>query len=138
MMANTYTYRGNDMSKRLYSIRGATCAENNAESITKSVGELCRSIFMDNGLNENDIVNLQFTITDDLDALNPATALRKFGDVGLDSSKVPLFCSQEPNIKGMLPKVIRILVTAYMDEGTRTVSSYLNGAQVLRPDLAKK
>lgn len=123
--------------KKLFSIRGATCAENTVDSIKSSVGELCAKLFSQNKLNADDIVNIQFTVTPDLDTLNPATALRK-SEVGIDTSSVPLFCSQEPVIKGMLPKVIRIMITAYMDMGSKISTAYLNGAQALRPDLAQK
>ena len=122
--------------KRLCSIRGAACSENTAESITDSVGKLCRLMFSGNKLSENDIVNIQFTVTPDLDALNPATALRRCGNTGLDTSVIPLFCSQEPVIRGMLPKVIRIMITAYVPEGFKRKSEYINGAEILRPDLA--
>lgn len=125
-------------NKRLYSIRGAVCTENTPDSIIENVGQLCKQLFDINNLAEDFIVNVQFTVTPDLDSLNPATALRRFGDLGFDSSRIPLFCSQEPVIKGMLPKVIRIMITAYMDAGTVPRTLYLNGAEALRPDLAKK
>ena len=48
---------------------------------------------------------------------------------------MPLFCSQEPEIKGMLKKVIRVLITGYFDE--KPIPVYANGAEVLRPDLTK-
>ena len=121
--------------QRLFSIRGATCAENTAESITKAVGELMSLLFASNGLKAEDLVNIQFTVTSDLDALNPATALRK-SCTGLDISHTALFCSQEAEIKGMLPRVIRVMVTCYMDSSSMPRGAYINGAQVLRPDLA--
>ncbi|MBR6297525.1 MAG: chorismate mutase [Treponema sp.] len=124
--------------KRLYGIRGATCTENTPESIIKNVGELCRALFLTNKLETSDIVSVQFTVTPDIDAMNPATALRKAGDVGLDTSVIPLFCSQEPVTKGMPKSVIRTMVTAYMEQGAKPVGAYVNGAQILRPDLASK
>ena len=120
---------------RIYSIRGATCAENSADSIKTAVGELCKNIFALNDVSQNELVNIQFTVTPDLDTLNPAAALRN-SCTGLDTSKVPLFCSAEPVIKGMLPKVIRVMVTLYKPQGFIANNVYINGAQVLRPDLA--
>jgi len=114
---------------RLYAVRGAVCCENTAESILERVPELYRDLLDRNQIHETDIVSVQFTVTNDLDACNPATALRR---AGLAAS-VPLFASAEPYIKGYLPFVIRLLITFY---GTTTpVSSYLHGAEVLRPDL---
>ena len=128
----------NSNELRLFSIRGAVCCENTAESIKENVELLCKKIFSENSIdssNSADIVNLQFTMTPDLDALNPATAFRK-ANLGFDLSKIPLFCSQEPVVSGMLAKVIRLMITLYLPAGTIVTGSYLNGAQVLRPDLS--
>ncbi|MBO4385997.1 MAG: chorismate mutase [Treponema sp.] len=123
--------------KRLYCIRGAVCCENTKESIQENVGFLCSKVFAENKICAQDIVSVQFSVTPDLDAMNPATALR-LSDTGVDTSAVPLMCSQEPVVRNMLPKVVRLMVTAYLPEGTSVVPSYLNGAQVLRPDLRRE
>lgn len=127
-----------DNNLRLYSIRGAVCCENTASSVEEGVGTLCKKIFKENNIDSSNlgqIVNLQFTITPDIDALNPATAFRH-ADFGFDVSAVPLFCSQEPVIKGMLPRVIRLMLTLYLPEGSSIKASYINGAQALRPDIS--
>ena len=102
------------MSKRLYGVRGATGAENTKESISKNVCEMCLEIVKKNNLRAEDIVSIQFTQTGDLDEMNPAAALRK-GQSEFDFSSVPLFCSQEPNIKNSPEKMVRVLFTAYFD-----------------------
>ena len=122
--------------KRLFAIRGATFCENTEESIIRYVGEMCRSIFLQNSLATEDIVSIQFTMTEDLDAVNPARALRLSNDMSVDVSSVPLFCSQEVKTVGMLQKVVRVLVTAYMSPDANIYPTYINGAQVLRPDLS--
>ena len=120
---------------RLYGIRGATGAENSKESIISNVQQMCGAIFLKNKLKENNIVSIQFTITKDLTAMNPAAALRKGGDCGIDVSKVPLFCSAEPEIDGSPEKMIRVLVTSYTDENAEIHHVYINGGEKLRPDL---
>ena len=120
---------------RLYGIRGATGAENSKESIISNVQQMCSAIFLKNKLKENNIVSIQFTITKDLTAMNPAAALRKGGDCGIDVSKVPLFCSAEPEIDGSPEKMIRVLVTSYADESAEIHHVYINGGEKLRPDL---
>ncbi len=125
------------MSQRLFAIRGATGAENNAESIRKNVCEMCLSLFSKNSLSQKDFVSIQFTMTDDLDAMNPAAALRR-GQSEFDVSLIPLFCSQEPKVSGSPEKMIRVLVTVYMDEDALPVPVYINGGEKLRPDFAKK
>ena len=123
------------MEKRLAAFRGAVCVENTAESITENVCKMCRELFSSNSISADDIVSLQFTITNDITKLNPATALRR-GDCGLDVSAVPLFCSQEAFIEGGMPLVVRALLTAYSDVEDRH-NIYLNGAEKLRPDFSK-
>ena len=126
------------MEKRVAAFRGAVCVENTAESITENVCLMCRELFFRNGIKAEDIISLQFTITDDITVLNPATALRR-GDCGLDVKEVPLFCSQEAKIDGGMKKVVRALLTAYYEErkdGKQNV--YLNGAEKLRPDFRAK
>ncbi len=122
------------MEKRLAAFRGAVCVENTAESITETVCFMCRALFRRNAIKAEDIVSLQFTITDDITKLNPATALRR-GDCGLDVSQVPLFCSQEAKIEGGMKLVVRALLTAYAEEGAERRNVYLNGAEKLRPDF---
>ena len=122
--------------KKVFGIRGACCAENTAESITNETVALCRRIFLENALSPEDIVSIQFTLTRDLDEMNPCSALRK-NDVGLDTSRIPLFCAQEAYIKGGLEKVIRILITAYLDEGKTPKNCYIDGADVLRPEFSR-
>ncbi len=124
-------------NQRLTAFRGAVCVENTAESITENVCLMCRELFSRNNIKADDIVSLQFSITDDITVLNPATALRK-GNPGLDVSQVPLFCCQEAKIEGGMPLVVRALLTAYVDERAERRNVYLNGAEKLRPDWGAK
>lgn len=124
-------------SNRLFCIRGAVCTQNNSESIIKDIELLFKTIIKDNGIkSEKDFVSIQFTVTPDIDELNPAAALRR-GNIGIDVSHIPLFCSQEPVMKNSLQKVIRTMITIYMPEDSVIKSAYLNGAEVLRPDLTR-
>lgn len=118
--------------KRLYGIRGAVCTENVVSSIQESVAQLAKEIYQKNKLNEEDIVSIQFTMTSDLNVLNPAAALRKAGY----GTQCALFCSAEPFIEGGLKKVIRVLITTYLDD--KPVHVYTGGAEVLRPDYVSK
>ena len=124
------------MEKRLAAFRGAVCVENTPESITENVCLMCRELFSRNSIQADDIVSLQFTITDDITVLNPATALRR-GDCGLDVTAIPLFCSQEAKIDGGMKFVVRVLLTAYTDKDIEKRNVYLNGAEKLRPDFSK-
>ena len=123
--------------KRLYGLRGATGAENTKESIQKNVVEMCLGLFGSNKLNPADIVSIQFTQTRDLTAMNPAAAVRR-GQSEFDVSGCALFCSQEPEIDNSPEKMIRVLVTCYMEEGSSLNHVNINGGEKLRPDFAKK
>ena len=61
---------------RLSAIRGAVTAENTKESIQVRTVKLVKEIIEANNLKLEDFVTIQFTLTKDLDELNPATALR--------------------------------------------------------------
>lgn len=123
--------------KRLFAIRGATCAQNTRESITAQTLKMCKMIFNQNHLPPQDVVSMHFTLTKDLDTMNPCAAFRK-EEKDIDTSSIPLFCSQEAFIQGGLEKVIRLMVTVYMDELSKPEHIYIDGAEKLRPDFAKQ
>jgi chorismate mutase len=116
--------------KRLFALRGAVQCKNEPEDITEQVGRLYDEMLARNDLAEQDIVSIQFSITADLDALNPATGLRRYGRAG----EASLFVLQEAAVKGSLERTVRALIHCYLDEGARPSHVYRNGAEVLRPD----
>lgn len=122
------------MEKRIYAVRGAIFAENTKDSIQEKAVKLFNAVVEKNGIKSQDIVSLHWTLTKDLDAMNPATALR-LGKPAVDVSEIPLFCSQEAFIQGGRPKVIRMMLTAYLDQKPSHI--FLDGAEALRPDFSK-
>ena len=113
-------------------VRGAIQVSVNSASAIESAGErLAVEVLRANGIAENHIVSILFSMTEDLTAANPATGLRRTG-----FSATPLFCTQEARVDGALPRVIRVLVTYEAPEGAVPVPIYLDGAEGLRPDLA--
>lgn len=124
--------------ERLSAVRGAITAENTKESIQSQTVRVVKEIIEVNNLKLEDFVTIQFSLTKDLDVLNPATALRLGkDDLPYDLSSVPLFCTQEAYIQGGLEKVIRVLITGYFGEQKSLKFAYLDGAKVLRTDLVK-
>lgn len=117
-------------TKRLYGIRGAVCTENTPDELRQAVCTLVRGLFEKNNIVEEDIVSLHFTLTHDLDCLNPAAALRQSGLC----THTALFCSAEPPITGALAKTVRVLITAYSAQ--KPVHLYQGKARELRPDLS--
>lgn len=120
--------------KRLYALRGAICSENTKEDILQNVQKMCSELFKLNNVQAEDLVSIQFTMTNDLNVLNPCSALRQV-NTGIDTSKVALFGLPELEIVGMLRKCIRVMITLYMEENSSLHMVYMNGAEILRPDL---
>ncbi|MDR2144766.1 MAG: chorismate mutase, partial [Treponema sp.] len=65
--------------KKLAALRGAVRAENTEKDISEQVVLLYDKLLQSNGLSEEDIVSVIFSVTGDIDAVNPAAALRKSG-----------------------------------------------------------
>ena len=115
---------------RVVALRGANeVTENTAEAILSATDKLMREILSRNTLGADDLVSCIFTLTPDLDAQFPAAAARAMG-----LSSVPLLCAREIPVPGALPKIIRVLIHAYMDRPAEHV--YLGEAAKLRLDLA--
>jgi chorismate mutase len=116
---------------RLFALRGAITADrNDPEEILSATDELMRELMSRNGLDADALVSCLFTLTNDLDAEFPAKAARRMG-----LSAVPLMCAREVPVPGALPRVIRVLVHYYAEEGHRSRHVYLREARTLRTDL---
>lgn len=116
---------------RLFALRGATSVDvNSAGAILGATDWLMREIMKRNVIGPDDVVSCIFTLTDDLDAEFPAVAARHLG-----FGKVPLLCAREVPVPGSLPKVIRVLIHYYADDGHEPRHVYLGEARALRADL---
>lgn len=115
-------------------IRGAVQIERDEKSLVASgVVEMIEKIVTENKIEIEDIVSIFFTVTGDITSINPAAALR--ADSGYEDT--PLFCAQEPETTGSMPRVVRVLVTCNnFDKTKKAKHVYLNGAERLRPDLS--
>lgn len=118
-------------SQRLYALRGAISIEDNTErAIVDGTRALVQEIMSRNELGAEQMVSCVFTATTDLNAQFPAVAAR---DLGLN--RVPLLCTQEIDVPGSLPRVIRILLHYYASNGHAPQHVYLGEARTLRADL---
>ena len=116
-------------------IRGATTVKNNtAEEIYQSTVELLEKMVENNSINKDEIINVIFTLTHDLDAAFPAKAAR----IHLEWDTVPMICTQEIPVPDSLQKCIRVLITFNTTKPKNEIRHiYLREAQTLRPDLVK-
>jgi chorismate mutase len=118
-------------SQRLFALRGAISVDANTEqSILAGTRELVGAIMERNELAPEQMVSCVFSATTDLNAQFPAVAAR---DLGL--GRVPLLCTQEIEVPGALPRVIRMLLHYYAPEGHAPQHVYLGEASSLRTDL---
>ena len=115
-------------------VRGATQVKENAVAeIGLSVTELLNKMISDNQIDKQDFVSIIFTATPDLTADFPAVAARSIG-----LGEVPLLCAVEIDVPNSLARVVRILMHINTDKTLSDIKHiYLNGASVLRKDIAQ-
>ncbi len=120
-------------SSSLRSLRGATTASaNSAEAIAEAVAELLDALVERNGLEGSQVLSITFSVTADLNACFPAAIARR--RPGWDG--VALLDCQQMAVEGDLPRCIRLLAHAWMQEHQPARHAYLREAARLRPDLA--
>ena len=119
--------------KKLFALRGATQCENNIEDICLQIGLMYKELLNSNKLEEENIVSVIFSVTSDINAINPAAALRRCGYATKDEA---LFSVQEPDCVNCLERTVRVIIHCYLDEDSKVQHIYRNGAEVLRQDRA--
>lgn len=117
-------------------VRGATTVNNNEEQeIINQTEELLREMINRNDINPESVCSVIISVTEELTATFPAKALRKVEGW----TYVPVMCFREIPVEKALEKCIRIMLHWNTDKGQRDIEHvYLQGATVLRPDLANK
>lgn len=115
-------------------IRGAVQIDSDTrENVLKGTTDLLTSMFQANGLENSQLISILFTATPDITSEFPALAARELG-IG----DVPLLCFVEMNVAGSMPRVIRVMVNAYIDVPRSEIQHvYLGGAKALRLDIAQ-
>lgn len=117
----------------LRGIRGAvTVDENSKEKIWLAARQLVTKILSQNELRADNIGAIIFSVTEDLTAAFPSSAIRQLPALRL----VPLFDAREPAVEDSLPLCIRVLILVDTNlEQNKIHHVYLGGAKNLRPDL---
>ena len=118
---------------QLRALRGATTVDaNTIEAIGSAVEDLVIALVERNHLIGSQVVSVTFSVTADLDACFPAAIARR--QPGWE--QVALLDCQQMAVAGDLPRCIRLLAHAWMEEGQQVVHPYLREASRLRPDRA--
>ena len=115
-------------------VRGAIqVTQNGKRAIYEASQRLVSEILKANEILPQAIISIIFSQTVDLDAGYPATGLREVG-----FADTPLFCVQEANVRDSMPRVIRVLVSFEGEAQRKPSAVYLDGAELLRPDIAPR
>ncbi len=113
-------------------VRGAiTVSANDGSAILEATSRLLAALLSTNALRPEDVISALFTATEDLDADFPAHAARRMG-----WRHVPMLCAREIPVPDALARVVRVMLTVRAATSGALESVYLDGAAVLRPDLA--
>lgn len=115
-------------------LRGATQVDlDEREHLLSAVRELLAELLSANRLEPDDFISVIFTVTADIRSEFPAVAARELG-----FGAVPLLCTQEIDVPGALPRVVRLLAHVETDRSREQLKHvYLRGARALRLDLAQ-
>jgi chorismate mutase len=115
-------------------VRGAIQLERDErDHLLDSVRELVRAVLDSNPFDVGDLISVIFTATPDLHSEFPALAARELG-----LGDVPLICTQELDITGAMPRVVRLMAHVDTDLSRADIQHvYLRGAAALRRDLAQ-
>ncbi len=115
-------------------LRGAIQLDSDERShLLQSTAELVTKVMHANNLDAADLISIWFSATPDITSEFPALAARELG-----LGDVPLMCSVEMDVKGAMPRVIRLMMHANTNLTRGEIQHiYLRGAVNLRRDLAQ-
>lgn len=115
-------------------IRGAIQLDSDERShLLQSTAELVTKVLHANNLSPANLISIWFTATPDVKSEFPALAARELG-----LGDVPLMCAVEMDVQGAMPRVIRLMMHAEIEQPRSEIQHvYLRGAQNLRTDLAQ-
>ncbi|MFM1779224.1 MAG: chorismate mutase [Actinomycetota bacterium] len=114
--------------------RGAIQLDTDERShLLQSTAELVTKVMHANNLDSADLISIWFSATPDITSEFPALAARELG-----LGDVPLMCAVEMDVKGAMPRVIRLMMHANTNLTRGEIQHiYLRGAVNLRRDLAQ-
>jgi len=115
-------------------VRGAIQLDvDEREHVLSSTRELVSAVLEANRLTKDDVISIMFTATPDVHSEFPAVAARELG-----LGDVPLMCTQELDVAGAMPLVIRLMAHVNTTLPREQITHvYLRGAITLRRDLAQ-
>jgi chorismate mutase len=115
-------------------VRGAiTVNQNTEEEIVTATEQLVAKLIEENNIQPDLVASVFISTTEDINAVFPARALRKFEGWTF----VPVMCMQEMPVPNSLKMCVRIMMHVNTTQSQEEITHvYLNGAKILRPDLS--
>jgi chorismate mutase len=119
---------------RVRAARGAiVVVRDDSEAVLDATQRLLATVLQRNAVEQDDVISVLFTVTDDLRSAFPAEAARRMG-----LGRVPLMCAREIPVEGAMPSVIRLLAHFHSELTLDEIAHvYLDGAESLRDDLER-
>lgn len=116
-------------------VRGAiTVNQNNEAEIMAATERVVKQMILENEISPDDVASVFISVTEDLSAVFPAKAVRLIDGWNY----VPVMCMQEIPVPNSLRKCIRVMMHVNTEKVQQEINHiYLEGAEVLRPDLSK-
>jgi chorismate mutase len=117
---------------RLRAARGAIrVPSDDGGALLGATERLLSAILQRNEIQDEDLVSIMFTATEDLRSAFPAEAARRMG-----LGRIPLMCAREIAVEGSMASVIRVLMHFHSERTLdEVVHVYLDGAESLRDDV---
>lgn len=114
-------------------LRGATTVnENKEQEILQNTKELIEEMVQVNDVNVDMISHVFISVTNDINAVFPAKALRLIQGW----TYVPVMCMREIDVPNSLEKCIRVMMVIHTDKKQHDMNHiFHNNAVKLRPDL---
>ncbi len=114
-------------------VRGAiTVKQDNESEIILATERLLMQMIKENNINPDDVASVFISVTDDVTAAFPAKAVRSLEGW----TYVPVMCMKEISVTNSLTNCIRVMMHVNTTKVQHEINHiYLEGAEVLRPDL---
>jgi chorismate mutase len=114
-------------------VRGAITVRNDTEAeVVSQTEKLLRQMIQENQIAAEDVASIFISVTDDITSAFPAKAVRNINGW----KYVPVMCMSEIPVQSSLKKCIRVMMHVNTTKRQEEISHiYLDGAEVLRPDL---
>ncbi|MBT0772537.1 chorismate mutase [Kineosporia sp. J2-2] len=113
-------------------IRGATQVDvDEREHVLARTRELVADVMESNKLDQDSVISIIFTATQDVTSVAPAVAARQLG-----LNDPALICVQEMHVEGAMPRLVRLVAHVDTDlERDQIQNRYLRGTHTLRAGI---